>query len=96
MSVRVWRYEVPVDDQWHPITLTGRILHVGCRSPWTVEFWATHVDGPHVVEWTSEFIVVGTNHPWPDHANWVGTVVAPGDRLVWHLLERHPIVGKDD
>jgi hypothetical protein len=31
MSSGVLRYEVPVDDQWHPIAYSGTIGHVGSR-----------------------------------------------------------------
>jgi hypothetical protein len=81
----IYRYEVPVDDDVHPIELSGKILHVGCRDPRTVEFWALHSGGPTVER---VFCVVGTGHPIPD--GWtklVGTAIAPGGHLVWHLLE---------
>jgi hypothetical protein len=85
MTERIFRYEVPVDDDVHPIELSGRVVHVGCRDPKVVEFWALHAGGP-----TTErvFYVVGTGHHipggWTEH---VGTAVAPGGQLVWHLME---------
>lgn len=85
MTNTIYRYEVPVDDEPHPIALAGDIVHVGCRDPRTVEFWALHSDGP-----TRErvFCVVGTGHPIPGgFTRHVGTTVAPGGYLVWHLLE---------
>ena len=46
MTEAIYRYEVPVDDEPHPIELSGDIVHVGCRDPKTVEFWALSVDRP--------------------------------------------------
>ncbi|MDX3520714.1 hypothetical protein [Streptomyces scabiei] len=73
MADSVYRYEVPVDDRWHPLQLSGRILHVGCRNPRAVEVWALHTDQPTEIR---GFRVYGTGHP-----------LAPGGQLVWHLFE---------
>jgi hypothetical protein len=83
----IYRYVVPVDDQAHFIELTGEIRAVGCRSPWNVEFWAEHNTEARPVERT--FQVFGTGHPLPHQARHVGTAVAPGDALVWHLYDWH-------
>lgn len=42
----VYRYEVPVDDRWHEITIgcDTPILHVASRHAPVVEFWAEHQD----------------------------------------------------
>jgi hypothetical protein len=84
---RIYRYEVPVDDQWHGFALLGDPLHVGCRRPDVVEFWARwSLNGTAVFR---EFRVVGTGHPLPeDVSRYHGTV--PIGALVWHLVERHP------
>ena len=77
MSKRqVFRYTVPVDDQPHVIHLTnGATLD-------EVEFWAEHVmDAP---EYPATFQVVGTGHPVPDGALYVGTCPRVHG-LVWHL-----------
>lgn len=81
----VYRYVVPVDDRAHDIVLTGEISAVGCRSAWAVEFWAIHDDSATAV--TRCFQVFGTGHALPHQAVYVGTAVAPGDALVWHLFE---------
>jgi hypothetical protein len=82
----IYRYEVPVDDGAHPIALPGRIVHVGCRDPRVVEFWALHSAVPARERF---FTVVGTGHPVPEgFTTHIGTAVAPGGQLVWHLLER--------
>lgn len=85
MSRAIFRYEVPVDDQWHEIDLTGPIVYVALRDPSVVEFWAWHTDGPAV---TSEFRVFGTGHPLPaGPLTYRGSVVTAGGHLVWHLME---------
>lgn len=84
MSQIIYRYEVPVDDQWHGHDLSGSVLHVGCRNPRVVEFWALHTGGFTV---RRLFQVVGTGQPLPAGSRHVGTAIAPGGRLVWHLVE---------
>lgn len=79
----IYRFEVPVDDQWHQIAACGTPLRVGCRDPRVVEFWAWHrPDLP-----PRSLCVFGTGQPIPGHATYRGTTVAPGGALVWHLLE---------
>jgi len=85
MTDRVLRYEVPVDDQWHKISAT-RPLHIGCRNPEIVEFWALALGGYYV----REYRVFGTGHPIeePD-ATYVGTTYAGAmTEIVWHLFGR--------
>lgn len=55
----VYRYEVPVDDRWHVLELTGDILHVASRSPEVVEFWALANQDPPV---RHRLRVFGTGH----------------------------------
>ncbi|MEU3613498.1 hypothetical protein ABZ725_14440 [Streptomyces sp. NPDC006872] len=80
----IYRYEVPVDDRWHPLQLSGRIVHVGCRNMRAVEVWALHADGAQTVR---SFRVYGSGHPLPPDVEHVGTAIAPGGQLVWHLIE---------
>jgi hypothetical protein len=80
----IYRYEVPVDDRWHPLQLSGRIVHVDCRNARAVEVWALHSGGPVV---TRSFRVYGTGHELPPDVQHVGTAIAPGGQLVWHLVE---------
>jgi hypothetical protein len=84
---QVFRYEVPVDDRDHELSLTpGPILKVGARKTAAVEFWAeTHPEG--TVE--RAFRVFGTGQPIPAGYLWVGTAEPVGlGALVWHLYER--------
>lgn len=81
---RIFRYEVPVDGQWHALKVDGAPLHVGCRKRGVVEFWAPSggLNRPGV----RRFIVVGTGHPLPAGSlRYHGT--AMDGPLVWHLIE---------
>lgn len=84
VAVRVYRYEVPVDDRVRELELSGDIVMVACRSRGVVELWA--IAG--VREPVSRlFQVFGTGHEVPPWATYVGTALDGG--LVWHLFE-HP------
>jgi hypothetical protein len=85
----IYRYEVPVDDEWHEFDLTGDVLHVAARQVDTVEFWS--LNEPDQLAETCRFRVVGTGHLVDP--NWVhrGTAIAPGGMLVWHLMQENPL-----
>lgn len=85
MTKRIYRYEVPVDDCWH-IIRSGKPLHVACRQLDTVEFWAASPDDMAGSGEERHFRVYGTGHPMPDALTYVGTALAPGGHLVWHLV----------
>ncbi len=85
MSGRIYRYEVPVDDQWYAHELSGAVLHVVGRRRGVVEFWALHSGGPQVPR---SFRVFGTGQPLPGGVKHVGTVL--DGPLVWHLMEGTP------
>ena len=89
MSERIFRYEVPVDDEVHEIRLSGDPVAVFCREHGVVEFWATvaHKDADGRARL---FTVVGTGHSFPSFGKYIGTAVAPGGYLVWHLIEVQP------
>jgi len=80
----IYRYEIPVDDQWHALDLTGDIVHVDSRSVHTVELWAIHGDRPPT---RRGFRVYGTGQPIPGDVTHVGTTIPPGGQPVWHLME---------
>lgn len=84
---RVFRHEVPVDDQWHEFELTGPILHVATRHYDRVEFWTiADLGGPVRVR---TFRVFGTGQPLPDDAAiYIGSAFTPSRNLVWHVFER--------
>jgi len=84
VTAQIFRFEVPVDDRWHEIAGCSTPLHVDCRDPRIVEFWA----------WQREDLparrlrVFGTGQPIPDGTHYRGTTIAPGGQLVWHLIEQ--------
>lgn len=84
MADAIYRYEIAVDDRWHPLQLSGRIVHVDCRNPRAVEVWALHTGGSPL---TRTFRVYGTGQPFPPDVQHRGTAIAPGGQLVWHLIE---------
>lgn len=79
---RVLRHVVPVDDTVHEVVLAGPILHVATRHVDVVEVWVQDKERTRPVR----LLVVGTGQPWPDGALHLGTALAPGGTLVWHLL----------
>lgn len=85
MSQRIYRYAVPVDGHWHTFKC-GPPLHVDCRVPNIVEFWAYPPD-PDADEFADEqrFRVYGTGHDMPDGILHAGTALSPRG-LVWHLM----------
>ena len=95
MSKTIHRYEIPVDDAWYTLRLTGRIVHVASRSPGVVEIWA-HAGG---LSTDRTFRAFGTGEPLPDEdaytrAVHVGTALVADRRLVWHLFELVTIEGE--
>jgi len=89
----MFRYEVPVDDRPHVLTLTGDPVAVAA-SPGLqyVEFWAEHDDSAGRTD--RAFRVFGTGQPLPPGARWAGTCPRVSG-LVWHLYEISP-EGSDD
>lgn len=90
---RMFRYEVPVDDQEHRHLVTGEVCKVATQS-WVpgkvpvVEFWAENTDpAPDGTLLQRTFLIVGTGHPIPDGAQWRGTTDRDSAGLVWHLYE---------
>lgn len=84
--MRVFRYEIPVDDQVHEFELTGPVLHVASRHRAVVEFWA-EFRGDLPVE-KRAFQVYGTGHYVNDDATYQGSAFdASTNQLVWHLYE---------
>jgi len=82
--MRVFRYEVPVDDSWHEVRLSGPVVHVACRdgNPDVVHFWALADVG---TTFTARMRVFGTGHDVPLDTVYRGT--ASAGPLVWHLFE---------
>lgn len=86
-AARIFRYKVPVNGEWHTLSLSGPILHVAAREDYRVEVWAlAGVTSPL----DTEFRVFGTGQPLPnERMRHVGTTFAADGYLVWHLFERN-------
>lgn len=84
VSGRVLRHEVPVDDRWHALQLSGPIVHVATRNPRVVEVWAIDTGEASSLR---GFRAFGTGQPLPPDVAHVGTAITPGGQLVWHLFE---------
>lgn len=88
--MKIFRYEVPVDDRVHGHRLSGPVLHVECRQLHVIEFWAkTGVQAPYM----GYFRAYGTGHDIPDGGVTYHGTVLDGDILVWHLFSgiRHEL-----
>lgn len=85
MTRAVHRYEVGLDGP-AVIPLTGEPRHVSALPGSAgVEFWAEHVSSRPAED--RVFTVIGTGHPVPDGAAYVGTAPRTREGLVWHLFE---------
>lgn len=85
-SRSIFRTAIPVDDEWHVLSLTGPIVHVATRGEDYVEVWFIEEKGAEPEE--RAFRVVGTGQPMaPALAHHVGTAITPSGCLVWHLME---------
>lgn len=90
MSRRVYKYEVPVDDQWHGFWTSSRgpVLAAACQvSPSVVTIWLE--DDDEVEDRQRDFRVYGTGHPIEEaDAGWAASVTEAGGGLVWHVYEK--------
>lgn len=94
LAIEVHRIEVPIDDQWHPLTNCGAdVLHVDTRKPGVVELWVErHYMYGQVVEYATKHVrVFGTGQRIQDakalyHAGSVVDRASSAEgALVWHV-----------
>ncbi|MFE4915859.1 hypothetical protein ACFRCX_30610 [Streptomyces sp. NPDC056652] len=79
-------FEIPVDDQFHGIDLSGSILHAAVRRPGVVDVWAyARPDGEQPMR--RSFLIVGTGQAHPIATFHAATAITADDKLVWHVLE---------
>lgn len=85
---RVLKFKIPVDDSPHEVEFNGRIVHVDCQGnqPDEVVLWVESWT-PSVITHTHTFRVFGTGQPIPQRHDYVGTALALGGALVWHLYQ---------
>ena len=100
---KIYRYEVPIDDELHKIDLYDAPMLTMSVKPHanphpefgyiqgdaSVSFWAfAHLEkGPGAVT-SHEFRVYGTGQEIPDGSIYWGTV-ASASGFVWHLIEEN-------
>jgi hypothetical protein len=81
--MKVFRYEVPDDDQWHEITLAGPIVHTAIRDG-AFHFWALAGAGSSAA---AKLRLFGTGDEVPEDTMYRGTAITESGRLVLHLFE---------
>lgn len=89
-DLSIYRYEIPVDDRWHDLEMTGDIVHIDARTLEVVEVWAFANAYSPVVR---ELRVFGTGQPIPAGYSGaplrhLGTALVRNTGLVWHLMQR--------
>lgn len=90
--LKIYKYPVPVDDQWHDLPVTGKITHIG-PDPFrndVIYVWAVHDDQGSQDAGTRRFRVFGTGHELPPNTrpeNILGSVQTRDGMFVWHLID---------
>ena len=79
--IRVLKWNVPVDDEWHPIG-SGPVVHVDAFNPWEVFIWTLQENESQ----TRAARVYGTGQPLPENVEHLGSASANGGALIWHVF----------
>lgn len=91
---KIYRYEVPVDGETHPLIITDwpilTPLRAEAASDDLVEFWLDCDDQLPQAE--KRFTVMGTGQEMPDGALLLGTTSRTPSGLVWHLC----VIGRSE
>lgn len=82
--MKVYRYEITDDDQWHEITLSGPIVHTAIRDG-AFHFWALAGVG---TPFKARLRLFGTGDEVPEEAMYRGTAITESRLLVEHLFEQ--------
>ena len=82
--MKVYRYEVPDDDQWHAFELSGPVVHVAIRDG-AFHYWALASVG---TPYTARLRLFGTGDEVPGDTVYRGTAITESGLLVMHLFER--------
>jgi hypothetical protein len=87
----VAKWPVSVDDKPHPIG-GGEVVHVACQDPSVVDVvtvWTVEYRNPDVAKTVPRRLVqvFGTGQPLPYFSKPLGSALALGGRLVWHVFE---------
>lgn len=84
----IWKYELPVDDQWHDLPINGPITGFGPHPVRNdlVLVWAVHNEG---ADGGRRLRVFGTGHELPENTrtqNVLSTVITADRQFVWHVV----------
>ena len=88
----IWRYSLPIDDEWHDIGLTGDPLHMDMdgANRRLVLLWALATPGKQREAVVRSFRVVVSGSLPEGVTHYHGTVT---DGLqIWHIVERAELV----
>lgn len=90
----IWKFEIPIEDNFElPIPMPAEFLAVQSQGE-RVQAWFVVDDHQETV--VKRFLLRGTGHPFPEHAErpsgrkpcqYLGTVQLHGGGLVFHLFE---------
>lgn len=80
VSRRVLKWDVPVDDEWHPMG-RGPVLHVACQRKSVVAVWTDEHNGTAPDRHVKAF---GTGQQIPTDLHAIGSVL--DGMFVWHLF----------
>lgn len=80
---RILKWDVPVDDRWHPVG-GGPVVHVACQyGPGSVQVWT--IEHNEALLSPGAARVYGTGHVIPSGTHPIGSAVTDHG-LVWHVL----------
>jgi hypothetical protein len=87
--MKIFKYIIEVDDQWHQIDLPMRaeiILVDSQGTTGSVCMWV--FQNPELAKKMRWFRVYGTGREIPQDCKPVGSCITAENHLVWHLMER--------
>lgn len=97
--IRILKYPIPIDDQWHEIPapwhqgdklrLSHPYFHIGMQQVdlvWKVMIWIPQPDGDLPDGWmVTNLKVVGTGHLFEEEDLYIGSTQDPRG-FVWHVI----------
>lgn len=88
----IFKYSVPVDDEWHNVELSGKIVHVDSLEYGVIHFWAYHSEGFDGVRRfkafrTGEELPADVNPSYGHIHGSAKMIRSDGQILIFHLVE---------
>jgi hypothetical protein len=89
MVQKVFKYDIPVNDEWIELELPdgAEIVHVASQYGTVNEIQMWVLLDPDLAQTPRYFRVFGTGHEIPPEAKFRGTCIVAEGHLVWHLME---------